>query len=57
MKAEFSDNQGKAALRLGEERSYELTVLVCRIVCVGFALLEDWSQRSFINEDGISYLE
>lgn len=26
-------------------------------MCVGFALLEAWSQRQFINEDGISYLD
>jgi hypothetical protein len=31
--------------------------LFCWIVCFGFALVEAWSQRQFINEDGISYLD
>ena len=57
MKAEFSDNQEKVAQNLGEDRTYKLTRLVCWVVCIGFALIEAWSQRQFINEDGISYLD
>jgi hypothetical protein len=43
--------------RLGEDSRYKLTRLICWIICIGFALLEAWSQRQFINEDGISYLD
>lgn len=57
VQADFSDNQEKAIREWKQDRRYKLTVLVCRIVCVGFALLEAWSQRWFINEDGISYLD
>ena len=57
VKAEFSDNEEKAVQTLGEDQRYKLTRLVCWIVCIGFALLEAWSQRQFINEDGISYLD
>jgi 4-amino-4-deoxy-L-arabinose transferase-like glycosyltransferase len=57
MKAEFSERQEKAVQTLGEDKRYKLTRLVCWIVCIGFALLEAWSQRQFINEDGISYLD
>ncbi len=57
MKAKFSDNQEKALQTIGEDQRSKLTRLVCRIVCVGFVLLEAWSQRRFINEDGISYLD
>ena len=47
----------KLSRPLGEDQRYKLTRLLCWIVCVGFALLEAWSQRQFINEDGISYLD
>jgi hypothetical protein len=57
MKAVFAENEEKAVQTLGEDQRYKLTSLVCWIVCVGFALLEAWSQRQFINEDGISYLD
>jgi hypothetical protein len=57
MKAEFSDNQQKDGRTFGEDRSYKLTMLLCWVVCIGFALIEAWSQRQFINEDGISYLD
>jgi hypothetical protein len=57
VKAKFSDDQEKALQTLGEDQRYKFTRLVCWIVCVGFALLEAWSQRKFINEDGISYLD
>jgi len=57
MKATFSDNQEKALQTFGEDQRSIVTMLVCRIVCVTFALLETWSQRRFINEDGISYLD
>ena len=57
MKAKFSDDQEKAHLTLEEDQRYRLTRLVCWIVCVGFALFEAWSQRRFINEDGVSYLD
>ena len=57
MKADLSDNQEKAAQTLREDQRYKSTRLVCWIVCVVFALLEAWSQRQFINEDGISYLD
>jgi hypothetical protein len=56
VKAEFSDNQKKAAQAFGEDQGYKLTRLVCWVVCIGFALIEAWSQRQFINEDGVSYL-
>jgi len=57
MKVELLDNQKKAVLALGEDQRYKLTRRLCWIVCVAFALLETWSQRQFINEDGISYLD
>lgn len=57
MKARSSENQEKALQIVGEDQTSNLTVLVCRIVCIVFALLEAWSQRRFINEDGISYLD
>ncbi len=34
-----------------------VTTLSCRIFCIGLALFETFSQRYFINEDGISYLD
>jgi hypothetical protein len=52
-----SDNQVQSFRALEEDRQYRLTRLVCWIVCVGFALIEAWTQRRFINEDGISYLD
>jgi hypothetical protein len=57
MKAELSDKLERAVQTVGGDQRYKLTTLVCRIVCIGFALLEAWSQRQFINEDGISYLD
>jgi 4-amino-4-deoxy-L-arabinose transferase-like glycosyltransferase len=59
MKAVLSDNEEKTVhtLTLVQDQKYKLTRLVCWTVCVGFALLETWSQRQFINEDGISYLD
>jgi hypothetical protein len=57
MEAEVSDNQEKDLHTFGEDQWSKLTILVCRIVCVGLALIEAWSQRQFINEDGISYLD
>jgi hypothetical protein len=57
MKAKLSDNQEKATQAFGEDQKYKLTRLACWIVCIGFALIEAWSQRQFINEDGISYLD
>jgi len=56
MKVEFADNQKKAVQSFGEDQKYEIARLVCWIICVGFALIEAWSQRQFINEDGVSYL-
>jgi len=56
MKPGFSDNPKKAVQTFGEDSSYKLTRLVCWVVCIGFALIEVWSQRQFINEDGVSYL-
>jgi hypothetical protein len=57
MKAKFSDNQENAAQTFEEDQAYKVTRLVCWIVCIGLALIEAWSQRQFINEDGISYLD
>jgi hypothetical protein len=57
MKAAVADIEVKEAQTFTKDRSYEQTRLVCWIVCFGFALLEAWSQRQFINEDGISYLD
>jgi hypothetical protein len=57
MKVEFSEEQERAVNPIGEHRRYKLTRLVCWIVCIGLALLEAWSQRQFVNEDGISYLD
>jgi 4-amino-4-deoxy-L-arabinose transferase-like glycosyltransferase len=57
LKAELSDNEVQAVQALAEDRRYKSTRLVCWIVCLAFALLEAWSQRQFINEDGISYLD
>jgi hypothetical protein len=39
-----------------DQRS-KLTTLICSITCLVFAVLEAWSQRQFINEDGVSYLD
>jgi hypothetical protein len=39
------------------DQQYRLTTLICWITCLIFALLEAWSQRQFINEDGVSYLD
>jgi hypothetical protein len=55
--AEGSEIQRKTIAARGEGQSSKLTVLLCRIACVGFALFETWSQRFFINEDGASYLD
>jgi 4-amino-4-deoxy-L-arabinose transferase-like glycosyltransferase len=57
VKAELAEIEEKADSTSAEDRRSSLTVLACRIVCVAFALLETWSQRHFINEDGISYLD
>ncbi len=32
-------------------------IAVCRIVCILLAVIETWSQRNFLNEDGVSYLD
>jgi hypothetical protein len=57
MKLEISDRQEHAVQTLGEKQKYKLARIVCWFVCIGFALIETWSQRQFINEDGISYLD
>jgi len=57
MKSEFSDNREEAVQTVGQDQRYKSTRLVCWLVCVGFALVEAWSQRQFITEDGISYLD
>ena len=57
MKARFSDNQDRTLQSFGEDRTYKLTMLICWSVCIGFALIEAWAQRRFVNEDGISYLD
>ena len=55
--AKFSNAQEKAPQTFGEDQRYKITMLICWIICIGFALLEAWSQRKFINEDGVSYLD
>jgi hypothetical protein len=40
-----------------EDQRLRVVRFVCRIVCIGFAVIETWSQRQFINEDGIAYLD
>ena len=57
MKPEISESQEKAILPLGEDQRYKLTRLICRSVCIAFALLETWSGRQLLNQDGISYLD
>ena len=57
MKPEISESREKAILPLGEDQRYKLTRLICRSVCIAFALLETWSGRQFLNQDGISYLD
>src|ERR1700721_3185402 len=57
MIAELSQNREKSAQALSEAQQVRLTRLVCRILFISFALLETWSQRRFINEDGVSYLD
>lgn len=58
MKFKSSGNQQEDTFRtLEEDQRYKLTRLICWIVCLLFALLEAWSQRQFINEDGVSYLD
>lgn len=42
---------------LTDDQQYRWTGVVCRIICIGFAVLETWSQRHFLNEDGVSYLD
>ena len=49
--------QEKALGIWNDDRRSSLVVVGCRIICVGLAVLEAWSQRNFINEDGISYLD
>ena len=55
--AKFSGDRDKPLHTFEEDQRYKFTRLVCWIICVGFALLEAWSQRRFINEDGVSYLD
>jgi len=50
------DEQEKGVQPLLVDPRYKFTRLVCWTICLGFALIEAWSQRQFINEDGISYL-
>jgi hypothetical protein len=57
MNAKFSHDQEKARQTFEEDERYKFTRFLGWIVCVGFALLETWSQLRFINEDGISYLD
>jgi hypothetical protein len=57
MKAKFPDDQEKTLRIFGEDQRYKSVRLFCWIVCIGFGLLEAWSQRRFINEDGVSYLD
>jgi hypothetical protein len=57
MKSEFSENREEAVQTVGQDQRYKSTRLVCWLVCVGFALVEAWSQRQFITEDGVSYLD
>ena len=40
-----------------ENQKSKTAVLVCRAICIGFALIETFSQLRFINEDGVSYLD
>ena len=48
----------RPAQKAAEENHKSRTaVLVCRIICIGFALIETFSQLRFINEDGVSYLD
>lgn len=56
MKGRFFDKR-EEALGNVEDRWSRLTVLFCRITCIGFALVETCSQLRFVNEDGISYLD
>jgi hypothetical protein len=57
MKVEVSGSQEKVVQSRDECRTYKLTRLACWTACISFALLEAWSQRQFLNEDGISYLD
>jgi hypothetical protein len=57
MNAKVSDDPEKNLQTFREDQKSKFVVLVCRIACVCFALLEAWSQRWFINEDGVSYLD
>jgi len=40
-----------------DDSDYKSIKWICWVVCIGMALVEAWSQRQFINEDGISYLD
>ena len=53
----LSDSQVQAVAATTEDRKYKLARFVCCSVYIGFALLEAWSTRQFINPDGISYLD
>jgi hypothetical protein len=57
MKTELLNTQEKSVKILSEDQRLRRATLICRMVCIVFALTETWSQRRFINEDGISYLD
>jgi hypothetical protein len=57
LNTKLSESLDRSVDDSAEERMVRLTTAGCRIFCVGFALLEAFSQRYFINEDGISYLD
>ncbi len=57
MESQTLDVREVAGRTLGDDETYRFTRLACWMVCIAFALLEAWSQRQFINEDGASYLD
>ena len=57
MITELSTLDERNVSSLTDDQQYKWTRTVCIIICVGFAILETWSQRHFLNEDGVSYLD
>ena len=57
MRATLTENEPKSHAVARTLRDRASVLLVCRIVCIALALAEAWSQRRFLNEDGVSYLD
>jgi len=56
MEGSLSDTQKDFQTTAQDRRSW-MTLTLCRLICIAFALAETWSQLRFVNEDGISYFD